>query len=61
MVLEWIRRRRPEFDERLRSYLFTEGSIVGREEAVERGGPDGGGRNGGAAPFASVGSLREGR
>jgi ferritin-like protein len=55
MVLEWIRRRRPEFDVRLKTYLFTEGSIVGREEAVE-GGPGGAPANG--RPFVTVGSLR---
>ena len=31
MVLEWLRRSDPETDEQLRKYLFTEGSIAGRE------------------------------
>jgi hypothetical protein len=56
MVLEWIRRRDPGFDRHLRSYLFTEGSIVGREQAA--------GRNetaNGARPPTSIGSLRENR
>lgn len=57
MVLEWIRRRRPEFDARLRIYLFTEGSIVGREGEAEP--PAAGARNG--RPAASIGSLREAR
>lgn len=35
MVLEWLRRSDPETDEQLREYLFTEGSITGREEAAE--------------------------
>src|SRR3982751_3069425 len=35
MALEWIRRADGEFDEQLREYLFTEGSITGREEAAE--------------------------
>jgi ferritin-like protein len=35
MVLEWIRRHDPGFDGKLREYLFTEGSIVGREAAVD--------------------------
>jgi ferritin-like protein len=59
MVLEWIRRRDRSFETKLREYLFTEGSIVGREEVLERaaaGAADGAG----AAP-ASVGSLRGGR
>ena len=36
MVLEWIRRRDPAFDEKLRAYLFTDGSIVRREEDLEQ-------------------------
>jgi hypothetical protein len=28
MVLEWIRRRDPSFDEELRDYLFTEKEIA---------------------------------
>ena len=37
MALEWIRRHDPRFDKELREYLFTEGSITGREEAAEHG------------------------
>jgi hypothetical protein len=63
MVLEWIRRHDPSFDAKLREYLFTEGSIVGRERAVEAGQVVG---NGGGPPrpasvTATVGSLRGGR
>jgi len=32
MVLEWIRRNDPEADEQLKEYLFSKGSITGREE-----------------------------
>jgi hypothetical protein len=32
MVLEWIRRNDPEADAQLKEYLFSEGSITGREE-----------------------------
>src|SRR5438034_2577962 len=35
MVLEWIRRRDPAFEEQLRKHLFTSGSIAGREEAAK--------------------------
>jgi len=35
MALEWIRRADPEFNDQLKEYLFTEGSITGREEEVE--------------------------
>ncbi|HXA38895.1 MAG TPA: ferritin family protein [Phenylobacterium sp.] len=39
MVLEWIRRNDPEVNEQLKEYLFTEGSITGREDnASERHG-----------------------
>lgn len=34
MALEWIRRQDPRFDKELREYLFTEGSITGREDAA---------------------------
>ena len=32
MALEWIRRNDGEFDEQLKEYLFTEGSITEHEE-----------------------------
>lgn len=38
MVLEWIRRRDPKFDEYLRTYLFTTGDVLAIEEASEHGG-----------------------
>jgi ferritin-like protein len=59
MVLEWIRRRDPAFDAKLRAYLFTEGSIVRREDALERG--DGGVGAAVNGTAATVGSLRGGR
>jgi ferritin-like protein len=67
MVLEWIRRRSPEFDATLRGRLFVDGSIVGREESLEHGGGHGNGAraprpgNGHEVPRATVGSLREDR
>ena len=54
MVLEWIRRRDAGFDRHLRSYLFTEGSITGREQVANAHE-----RSNGTRPPASVGSLRE--
>ncbi|HEX9821499.1 MAG TPA: encapsulin-associated ferritin-like protein [Methylomirabilota bacterium] len=59
MVLEWIRRHDRVFETKLREYLFTEGSIVRREEVLERAAAGAG--NGSAALGASVGSLRAGR
>ena len=55
-----IRRRDPTFDGKLRPYLFTSGSIVEREDAVERG-ADGNGSRGPASPRPTIGSLRGGR
>ena len=60
MVLEWIRRRDAVFTAKLREFLFTDGPIVGREQALERA------EAGSAAPAngraaSSLGSLRGGR
>jgi ferritin-like protein len=35
MALEWLRRRDPVLDTHMRTYLFTEGPIVGLERAAE--------------------------
>lgn len=40
MLLEWLRRRDPAWDENLRRYLFTEGPILAIEEAAEGGGAE---------------------
>jgi len=56
MVLEWIRRHDAGFDRHLRAYLFTEGSITGREQTAASQENSNGGQ-----PRASVGSLREDR
>ena len=65
MVLEWLRRSDPKLDEHLRTYLFTEGSILDIEAAAEHGGGEAaeeGGESsaGGAAAESSlgIGSLR---
>jgi ferritin-like protein len=60
MVLEWIRRHDPSFDGKLRAYLFTEGSIVGREAAIEAA-PAGDAPRGTNGSPISLGSLRGGR
>ena len=39
MTLEWLRRHDPVLDGHLRTYLFTDGSIVAEEHAAEHG-PD---------------------
>jgi uncharacterized protein len=60
MVLEWIRRHSPSFSGHLREFLFTEGPITAREQAL-----DGMTSGNGAPPqptgAATVGSLRGGR
>lgn len=38
MIIEWIRRRDPTFDENLREYLFTTGSITEIEKMAESSG-----------------------
>jgi uncharacterized protein len=51
MVLEWLRRRDPKWNDELREYLFTSESIVGREEATDQQAVDG---------SLGIGSLRGG-
>ncbi len=55
MTLEWLRRRDPVLDGHLRTYLFTDGSIVAEEAEAEHG--VGGGADTGSL---GLGSLREG-
>jgi ferritin-like protein len=64
MVLEWLRRSDPKMDEHLRTYLFTEGSVLDIEAAAEGGGEGAaGGESGEAGAPAGdsslgIGSLR---
>lgn len=37
MILEWVRRKMPKFDETLKMYLFTTGEITEIEQAAESG------------------------
>jgi ferritin-like protein len=58
MTLEWLRRHDPALDAALRTYLFTEGSLVALERAAEADAPAA------AAPVESalsIGALREGK
>ena len=62
MLLEWIRRRDTDFERFLKTYLFTEGSILQEEKAataegVGRRGYDN--SQGRAQPGFTVGSLRD--
>ncbi len=51
MTLEWLRRRDPVLDGHLRTYLFTDESIVAEEQAAEAAGAGDG--------SLGVGGLRE--
>lgn len=57
MVLEWLRRHDAVLDRNLREYLFSSGSIVGREAA----GDDGEGVSDGSGPAGQlgIGALRD--
>jgi uncharacterized protein len=55
MVLEWLRRHDPALDAHLRTYLFSEGSIMEREEQAGQGEADGGNADG----CLGIGSLRQ--
>ena len=57
MVLEWLRRSDPALDEHLKTYLFTEGSIIGVEKAEKAGKAETGEAGDGSL---GIGSLREG-
>jgi ferritin-like protein len=54
MMLEWLRRHDPKLDEHLRTYLFTDKSVLEIEAAAE--GKDGGGSNDDGS--LRIGSLR---
>jgi hypothetical protein len=54
MMLEWLRRRDPKLDEHLRTYLFTDKSLLEIEAAAE--GQDAGGSNDDGS--LRIGSLR---
>jgi ferritin-like protein len=63
MALEWLRRHDPKLDEHMRTYLFTEGSILEVEEAATGGGGGegpSGAKSGASADDHSlgIGSLR---
>jgi ferritin-like protein len=55
MVLEWLRRQDPVFDEQLRNYLFKEGDIMAVEAAIE--GAEAAGGTDAAEPQVADGSL----
>jgi len=58
MMLEWLRRRDPKLNEHLRTYLFTQGSILEIEEEAEGKGKSGGGGESSPDGSLGIGSLR---
>jgi ferritin-like protein len=56
MVLEWLRRKDPKLDEHLRTYLFTEKSVLDIEHEAEHGGGEGDSESGDGC--LGIGSLR---
>jgi ferritin-like protein len=58
MMLEWLRRRDPKLNEHLRTYLFTEGSILEIEEAAEGKDSGSGSDSSGGDGSLGIGSLR---
>jgi ferritin-like protein len=62
MVLEWLRRNDPKFDEHLRTYLFTKADVTDIEEEAENGesAGSGGGTSGAANGSLGIGSLKKG-
>lgn len=63
MVLEWIRRKNPKFEEHARTYLFKEGPITELEAKAKEGGsaePSAPARRDDAAGLG-IGSLRRAR
>ena len=57
MLLEWFRRRDAKMDAHLKEYLFTTGSLIGREKAGKGG--EGADAEGGGS--LGIGSLKGGR
>ena len=57
MTLEWLRRHDAVLDRHLRTYLFTEGSVLDIEEAAEHGDDGGEAPSGAPAPAPGDGSL----
>ena len=64
MLIEWVRRRNPDFAGPIKTYLFTQRPIVGIEKAAEAAGAGGAAAAGGKAEakrhdlIPTVGSLK---
>lgn len=58
MLVEWLRRKSPEFEQELRMYLFTDAPITEVEEAAAGGGESPAGGKSSGTPSLGLGSLR---
>ena len=58
MVLEWLRRGDAKLNEHLKTYLFTEGSLLAIEKADQAGGEGKSGSGAGSDGSLGIGSLR---
>lgn len=58
MVIEWLRRVMPAFDEELRTYLFTDVPVTEVEGAATEGEGNAAAPTGGKARSLGIGSLR---
>lgn len=61
MVLEWLRRTIPAFDEQLRTYLFTTADITSVEEEGEGGAEDNDAPAAGSNPSLGIGKPGKGK
>ena len=57
MNLEWIRRLMPEFDEKMRTYLFSEGPLTEVEERKEKGAVEAGTAGMARSPAPAAGGM----
>lgn len=57
MLLEWLRRNFPNFDEQMRTYLFTSQPITEIEEAGDEGGEEAAGKGGDGS--LNIGSMKQ--
>ena len=58
MTLEWLRRHDPKLDEHLRTYLFTDKSVLEIEHEAEHGGSHGDDESAVTDGSLGIGSLR---
>lgn len=58
MLMEWLRRRMPGWNEEMSTYLFTEGDLTTIEEGEEGGETEAGQEESGTTGSLGIGSLK---